>query len=169
MSQAFRYCPHCGTQNPKEAEECIKCGLVFSKFKPLEISIEQKKRDKSYFLVFLFSFVLISFLSYMLLVIWLEKKYIKEEAGKDQILTLTLKLEKIYQDLPARSLEQKKKFLKEIEGMEKIVSTFPISEDIEKINLFEENLKEIKDILLEEKTLDLKAKNIIEERFKKLK
>lgn len=105
----------------------------------------------------------------MLLVIWLEKKYIKEEIGTDQILELTLQLERIYHGLPAKSLEQREKFLKEIEGMERIISTFPVSEDMEKINLFEENLKEIKDILLKDKIPDLEVKNKIKERFKKLK
>ncbi|MEJ5166159.1 MAG: zinc ribbon domain-containing protein [Thermoanaerobaculia bacterium] len=169
MNQAFRYCPHCGTQNQKEAEECIKCGLVFSKFKPLEIPIDKKKKEKSYFLLFLFSFILFSFISYMAVVIWLEKKYIKEEIRVDKILELTLRLERIYMGLPAESLKQKERFLKEIEGMERIISTFPVSEDMEKINLFEENLKDIKDILLEDKTPDLKVKNRIEERFKKIK
>lgn len=169
MNQEFRYCPHCGTQNLKEAKECIKCGLIFSKFKPLEITIEKGKKSSSSFLIFLFGFILISFVFYMVLVILLEKKYVGGITSSDQILILVLKLEKIYNHIPANSLEQKEKFLKEIEMMEKILVTFPVSEDIEKINNFEENLKDIKKLLLEDRAPDAEIQRKIESRFNKLK
>lgn len=169
MRQLFRYCPNCGTQNLKEAKECVKCGLIFSKFKPLEISIEKGQKRKSYFLIFLLGFVLTLFLFYMALVIWLEKKYVRGIAGSDQILGLALKLERIYNHIPANSLEQKEKFLEEIEVMEKILATFPVSEDMEKINNFEENLKDIKKLLLEDRVPDTEIQRKIESRFNKLK
>lgn len=169
MSQSFRYCPHCGTQNPREAEECIKCGLVFSKFKPLSISVEKQKKSKFNFLIIVFSFVFIFFISYMLLVVWIEKKYLKIEEKSEGIYKLSLKLEEIYKNLPPKSSEEKEKHLREIEHMEKLISTFPVSEDMEKINLFEENLRDIKEIILKDQNLDFNIQRKIEGRFNKLK
>ncbi len=169
MSQSFRYCPNCGTQNPKEAEECIKCGLVFSKFKPFSITVEKVEEKKSNFLYYLIFFVGFLFLSYMITIVIIEKKFLNVEEKKGGIYNLTIKLENIYKKLPIENIEQKEKYKKEIELMEKLISNFPVSEDIEKINLFAENLKDIKVILEENKELDLNTQKRIEEKFAKLK
>lgn len=155
MSQSFRYCPNCGTQNPKEAEECIKCGLVFSKFKPFSITVEKVEQKKSNFFYYLIFFVGLLFLSYMITIVIIEKKFLNVEEKKGGIYNLTMKLENIYKKLPIENIEQKTKCLKEIELMEKMISTIPVSEDIEKLNIFSENLKDIKNILLKNKELDL--------------
>jgi len=169
MSQSFRYCPNCGTQNQKEAKECIRCGLVFEKFKPFEITIQKEKEKKSYFLFILIGIIGFAFLSYMFLVINIEKKYLNTSEKKSGIYSMTLRLEFIYKRIPVENPQQKNKYLKEIDSMEKLVSGFPVSEDVEKLNLFEENLRDVKNILLKNEEADLDLKKKIEERFGKLK
>lgn len=169
MNESFRYCPNCGTQNPKEADECLKCGLVFSKFKPLSITFEKGKREKPYFLILILAIIFISFLSYIIVVLLIERDFLKGNEVKPGIYNLTMDLEMIYKKLPVKDIEQRQKYLKEIHTIEKIISIFPISEDIEKINIFEQNLKDIKEILLEKQEVDDGLKLKIEERFKKLK
>lgn len=168
MSQ-FRYCPNCGTQNPKDAQECEKCGLIFSKFKPLTLTIENKKQKRSYFLFLLLIIVLFSFLSYITVIVLLEKEFLKSEKRKSETYNLVIRLENIYKKTPVKDKEKKEKYLKEIHSMEKLLSTFPVSEDIEKLNFLEENIRDIKKILINEKEIDDNLKNKIEERFKKLK
>lgn len=169
MDQSYRYCPKCGTQNPKEADECLRCGLVFSKYKPLSITIEKEKIKKSYFLVSILTIVLISFLSYIIVIVLIEKKFFKEKEQKLGIYNLVIDLEIIYKKLPIIDFKQKEKYLKEINTIEKILSTFPVSEDMEKIDIFLQNLNDIKEILLGNKEINDGLKLKIEERFKKLK
>lgn len=164
----FRYCPSCGSQNPKDAEECIKCGVIFSKFKPLKISIEKEKRKGSFSYTFIFSAILFIFILYISSMIYIQKKFLYFEDQKDSIFSLSLRLESIYKKIPNMNALQKEKFIKEIEFMEKLVSTFPAFEDAEKLNIFEENLKEIKDVLIYPEKLNSK-KEKIEKRFKMLK
>ncbi len=169
MESNFKYCPSCGTQNLRESQECVRCGLVFEKFKKTPIVIEEKKEKKSPIPFFILFLVLFLLTSYMGITIILEKEFAKGSESNSNIFNLILRIEMIYKRIPKMDLEEKKKYIKEIDSIIKAISLIPVSEDAEKVNLLEENLKDIKRILENNNPQEEKINEIIEKRFNKLK
>lgn len=42
-----RYCPTCGTRNDGRADRCVRCGLVFSEYRPAPVASMEGGRDRS--------------------------------------------------------------------------------------------------------------------------
>ncbi len=169
MEKNFKYCPSCGTQNLKENQECVKCGLVFEKFKKRPILIEKRREKKPLAPIFFLFLVLFLLISYMAITIILEKEFAKGGESKSNISNLILRIEFIYKKIPKMDLEERKKYIKEIDSITKAVSLIPVSEDAEKVNLLEENLKDIKKILENNNSKEEKINKTIEKRFIRLK
>jgi hypothetical protein len=145
MTADFRYCPSCGTRNAATEEGCVKCGVVFSQFRRMDVVIQagSEKGINTRTLVIGMGVVLgLLFGAYVMYV----QKFMPKGPGKDPggLPLVSARAEVLYKGLlQAGTEEEIEKINAEIKGLQSYLNLIPEGQDMEANLILQKNLAEM--------------------------
>lgn len=167
MTVDFRYCPSCGARNAASEEGCVKCGVVFSQFKRMDVVIQAgaEKGINTQSLVIGMGVVLcLLFGAYVLYV----QKFMPKGPGKDPggLPLVSARAEVLYKRLlQARTEGEVEKINVEIKGLQNYLNLIPEEQDMEANLILQKNLAEIEHLSHFPSVVNATTREEIQNRF----
>jgi len=167
METDFRYCPSCGTRNIKTDASCVRCGLVFSRFKPAPVLAQAGKEERSHMSALLLAIVAILFVSFTSYILWIQKSLVpNKNTTEGSIQLLTVRAETLFQRLLHESTEKELNLIHtEIQGLLTFINVVPESQDVEANLMLQKILIDMERGSHFPLVLDAKMQSSIQERF----
>ena len=145
MQADFRYCPSCGTRNAATDASCVKCGVVFSKFRRMDVVLQsgREKGIDTRALVIGFGVVLaLLFAAYVVLV----QRFMPKGPGKDPggLPLVSARAEALFtRMLQAKTEGEFEKINAEIKGLQSYLNLIPEGQDMEANLILQRNLSDM--------------------------
>ena len=171
MPVDFRYCPSCGTRNAAKEEECVKCGVVFSHFKRMDVVIQagSEKGINTRSLVIGMAAVLgLLFAVYVIYV----QKFMPTGRAKDPggLALMSARAEILFKHLlEARTEGEIEEINVEIKALQASLSLIPEGRDMEANLILQKNLADMERLSHFPTVVNAAAIESIRERFEMIR